>query len=70
MRSDTIMSGCPQKTNLHAGKAETVNGARPIKSPFTAVNGVEGNNGQKEEEAHHAANLRHDTSESEGKPLS
>lgn len=44
----------------------TVNEACPIKSPFTAVNGVEGSSGQKEE-ARHAS---HDASEPEGDSLS
>ena len=66
----TLMSESPQKEDLHAGEAKTVNGACPLTSPFTAVNGVEGSNGQKGEEAHHAGNLSHDTSESEGKPVS
>ena len=67
---ETVMSGSPQKTNSHAGEGETVNGACPIKSPFTAVNGAEGINGQKMVEAHHAEYLSHDTSGREGKPLS
>ena len=67
---ESLMSGSPQKTKPHAGEAETVNRACPIKSPFTAVSGVEGKNGQKKEGAHHARSLSHDTSDPEGNPLS
>ena len=66
---ETPMSGSPQKTYPHAGEAKTVNGACPLTSPFTAVSGVEGINGQKKEVAQDAGNLRHDTSDSEGSPL-
>ena len=59
------MTWSPQKTTLPAGEATTVNGACPIKSPFTAVQGLDGTNGQTEE-AHHAS---HDASEPEGDPL-
>ncbi len=67
---ETLLSGGPQNTYPHAGEAKTVNGACPLTSPFTAVSGVEGINGQKKEEAQGAGNLRHDTSDSEGSPPS
>ena len=63
--AETLMSGSPQETNVHAGEAKSLDGACPIKSPFTAVNGVEGMDGLKEE-AHHAEPFSHDASQSEG----